>query len=336
MNQNKVLVTGGAGFIGSHYVRRLVARGAQVLNVDLLTYAGDERRLEDCRRAADFRTIKADVVDADAMIRAMEKMRPQLVVHFAAETHVTRSEFSEEVFKRTNIEGTRTVLDAAKSAGVPRVVHVSTDEVYGSIEKGSFREEDKLGGEGGATSPYARSKAVADDLALSYSDDFGVVVVRPTNAFGPWQHPEKAIARWITRGLRNEPLLVWGDGQYVRQWLYVEDLVDAVSVLAESGESGRAYNVGPALEPEVTNQEVAMRLAELMDLRSSMVRNTTYDRPGHDRRYSVDPSDVMALGWTAGDLWDQLALTVDWYKQNQAWWDSHLERAEAIYSDSDT
>jgi dTDP-glucose 4,6-dehydratase len=259
--------------------------------------------------------------------------RPPLLVHFAAETHVTRSEGAAETFFRTNVDGTRAVLHAALAAGVERVVHISTDEVYGPCPADPFREDQKLPGEGLATSAYARSKAVADDLARSYADRLAVVIARPTNCIGPWQHPEKAVPRWATRALRGERLPVWGDGQQVRDWMFVDDAVSGLRVLAERGEPGTAYNLGPAGEA-VPNVEIARMVARAAGAGSDAVYLSSYDRPQHDRRYAVSTGRVAALGWaatrTAGDA---VAETVAWYRDHAEWWQTLVPEAERLYAD---
>lgn len=329
------MVTGGAGFLGSHFVRLALGSGAAlVVNLDALSYAGDLRRLDDLAGHPGYRFVRADCASPDDMEAALTTHRPQVVVHFAAETHVTRSETSPELFFRTNLEGTRTVLASCQAHGVSRLVHVSTDEVYGPILTGAFREEDKPAGEGEATSPYARSKALADDLARSWSGPLPVVVVRPTNAFGPHQFPEKALPRWIVRALRGEVLPVWGDGLYVRQWLFAEDFARAVALAATAGEPGSVYNVGPRHDPEITNLALARWLVERLGLPEDRVVLTAYDRPAHDRRYCVDASRMLALGWRPGDVWQQLEATLSWYRDHAQWWEPHLSVAESIYADA--
>lgn len=332
MRDKTILVTGGAGFLGSHFVRLALAEGAaMVVNVDKLTYAGDVRRLDGISENSRYCFVHGDVASAPEMASVFEVYRPDLVVHYAAETHVTRSEADPDLFFRTNLEGTRVLLEEAAARGVERFVHVSTDEVYGPILEGAFREEDKPEGVGAATSPYARSKALADDLARSYADRLPVVVVRPTNAFGPYQFPEKAFPRWIVRAITGQPLPVWGDGLYVRQWLYAGDFAEAVGLAATVGEPGRAYNVGPRHDPEITNLALARWLVETLGLPPDRVVMTAYDRPDHDRRYCVDASPMMALGWQPGEVWEQLAATLAWYQSHREWWERHLAVAESIY-----
>ncbi len=298
-----IVVTGGRGFIGSAFVRRALARGVHVTNVDAGTYAADPRRLPAAHDLLGDHTL--DVTD-ERLAEVVEGA--EAIVHFAAETHVTRGETAEEIFFRTNVEGTRAVLDAAALTGVELVVHVSTDEVYGPASSEPFAEEDKEPGEGRATSAYARSKALADDLALGFDGGPRVVVVRPTNCFGPWQHPEKAIPRWIARALSGGRLPVWGDGGYVRDWMFVDDACEAIELLLEQRPGPGAYNVGPQGDA-VTNLAIARAIARLAGRGDDAVYLTEYDRPRHDRRYSVDASKLRGLGWgplvaTAEALYD--------------------------------
>jgi dTDP-glucose 4,6-dehydratase len=327
----ELLVTGGLGFIGSAYVRAQAARGRRVLNVDLDTYAGDERRVAEAGDAV--RTERLDVASGD-FARLVAAERPRVVVHFAAETHVTRSETDPERFFHANVEGTRRVLESAAEAGVALVVHVSTDEVYGACEGEPFREDDKEPGEGRATSAYARSKAVADHLARDFARRVPTIVVRPTNCFGPWQHPEKAIPRWITRALRGEPLPVWGDGRQVRDWMYVDDACAGIDALLERGEPGHVYNLGPEGEGRA-NVEIARLVARAAGGSDDDVYLTAYDRPQHDRRYAVDTARIRALGWRpSAPLEQRIADTVDWYRAHEDWWRSHVDAAERLYADA--
>jgi dTDP-glucose 4,6-dehydratase len=327
----RVLVTGGLGFIGSAFVRALAAAGEPVVNVDLDTYAGDERRIAEAP-AGLVETVRLDVA-APELGELVRDERPPLIVHFAAESHVTRSEDAPDVFFHANVAGTRAVLDAAADAGSCRVVHMSTDEVYGPCPADPFREEDKLPGEGLATSAYARSKAVADDLARSYADRVDVVVARPTNCIGPWQHPEKAVPRWATRALRGERLPVWGDGEQVRDWMFVEDAVSALRLLAERGERGEVYNVGPQAEG-VPNVEIARAVARAAGQDESSVYLSHYDRPQHDRRYAVATGRMAGLGWRASrSLEAAIAETVEWYRANEEWWSTLVPDAERLYAD---
>ena len=277
-------------------------------------------------------TVRMDVADP-ALAGVVRAERPPLLVHFAAETDVTRSEEAGETFFRTNVDGTRSVLDAALAAGVERVVHISTDEVYGPCPAEPFREEQKLPGEGLATSAYARSKALADDLARSYADRLAVVIARPTNCIGPWQHPEKAVPRWATRALRGERLPVWGDGGQIRDWMFVADAVSGLRALAERGEPGTAYNLGPAGEA-VPNVEIARMVARAAGAGNDAVYLSAYDRPQHDRRYAVSTARVAALGWAATyNVAEAVAETVAWYRDHADWWQTLVPEAERLYAD---
>lgn len=321
--------------MGSHFVRHALASGAErVVNFDLLTYAGDRRRLADLEEDSRYVFVHGNVASAEDVRTALREHKPEIVVHYGAETHVTRSESDPETFHRTNVEGTRTILAESIAFGIERFIHVSTDEVYGPLLEGAFHESDKPPGVGVATSPYAQSKALGDDLALAHADRLAVVVARPTNAFGPWQFPEKAFPRWIVRGLSGDPLLVWGDGLYIRQWLFAEDFARAIGILVERGTPGEAYNVGPAHDPEITNIDLVRWLLGYLDLDDDRITMTAYDRPDHDRRYAVDSAKISALGWDPGDVWEQFGKTVDWYRANRDWWTSHVTEAESIYTDS--
>jgi dTDP-glucose 4,6-dehydratase len=327
----RILVTGGLGFIGSEFVRRAVARGASVVNLDLGTYAGDRRRLAAVEDHV--RTIPVDVADPAAAEMIVAE-RPDAVVHFAAETHVTRSETDADTFYRSNVEGTRTVLDAAVASGAEAIVHVSTDEVYGPCTGEPFTEADKGPGEGDATSAYARSKALADDLARSYVAGAPVTVIRPTNCFGPWQHPEKAIPRWTIRALTGERLPVWGDGGQVRDWMAVDDACEAIELILSQRAMGEVFNVGPQASQR-SNIEIARAVARAAGRDEDAVYLTEYDRPQHDRRYAIDASKLRALGWSARSSFEEkLAATVDWYRANESWWRPMLTEAESLYHDA--
>jgi dTDP-glucose 4,6-dehydratase len=328
---SRVVVTGGLGFIGSAFVRALAADGEPVLNVDLDTYAGDERRLSDVPDGL-VETVLMDVV-GEGFAELVAGERPPLIVHFAAESHVTRSEDGSEVFFRSNVEGTRLVLEAAAACPGVRVLHMSTDEVYGPCAGDPFREVDKRPGEGLASSAYARSKAIADDLAMSFAARVDVVVARPSNCIGPWQHPEKAVPRWATRALRGERLPVWGDGMQRRDWMFVDDAVSALRLLARRGERGAAYNVAPAAN-NPPNLEVARMVARAAGLDESAVYLSRYDRPQHDRRYAVDTSRIAALGWRpARTLAVAVEETVAWYRAHPDWWTQLVPDAEILYAD---
>lgn len=326
-----ILVTGGLGFIGSAVVRRLVAGGTEVVNLDAMTYAASPERLEGVAHDR-LTTHRCDVTDEERVRSLVRQAAPRLLIHLAAESHVTRSETDQSLVMSTNVEGTRVLLEAALDAGVERVLHVSTDEVYGPCPEGSFSEDAKEPGEGRATSPYARSKALADDIARSFFGRLPVIVVRPTNCFGPWQHPEKAVARWVTRALAGKGLPVWGDGGQTREWMHVDDAVAGIELIALQGVPGNVYNLGPG-NRGITNLEVAAEIARRAGTESAPYL-TEYDRPDHDRRYAVDSSRARALGWEPRwQLEAGIDATVDWYRAHEGWWKSLLPDAEAIYRD---
>ncbi|MFJ5265777.1 dTDP-glucose 4,6-dehydratase [Streptomyces sp. NPDC088387] len=323
----KILVTGGAGFIGSHYVRTLLDGGypgfedAHVTVLDLLTYAGNRENLPAAHPRLTF--VHGDILDRD-LVTALAEGQDALV-HFAAESHVDRSIRSGAAFVRTNVEGTQAVMEAALAAGTGRVVHISTDEVYGSIEEGVWDESSPLL----PNSPYAASKAASDLVALAYFRTHGLPVslTRCSNNYGPYQHPEKFIPLSVTRLLEGRPIPVYGDGGQVREWLHVDDHCRAVQRVLEAGRAGEVYNIGAG--SAVTNLELAHRLAELCGAGPEMIRHVT-DRKAHDRRYALDQGRIERelghrplTGFEAG-----LAQTVAWYRDNPQWWKPVVEDGE--------
>lgn len=318
----RVLITGGAGFIGSHYARRLIAGeypafvGAEVFVLDKLTYAGHERNLDPIAQHPRFRFVRGDICDPDLVGDVLAGV--DVVVHFAAESHVDRSIRGASDFVLTNVVGTNTLLQAAVEAGVEKFVHVSTDEVYGSIESGSWPEDHALE----PNSPYSASKASSDLLARSYHRTHGlpVCVTRCSNNYGPYQHPEKVLPLFITHLLDGRRVPLYGDGLNVRDWLHVADHCRGIQLVAESGTPGDIYNIGGGTE--LTNRELTGRVLEEMGMDSSMVRPVD-DRPGHDRRYSVDHGKIRSeLGYEPSvDFRTGLAETVRWYRQNRDWWE---------------
>ncbi len=311
----KLLVTGGAGFIGSNYVRHVLATTDDEVTVyDLLTYAGNKANLAEFEGDARYRFVQGDICDRDVVEQAMAGH--DAVVHFAAESHVDRSIVSPDEFVRTNCGGTNVVCDVARHLGVGRLLHISTDEVYGSVETGSSKESDSLD----PRSPYSASKAGSDLIALSYFSTYGlpVMVTRSSNNFGPYQYPEKVIPLFVTNLLDGLRVPLYGDGMNVRDWCYVDDNVAAVDLVLREGEPGQIYNIGGG--NEVPNRLLVDRLLALLDADESSVEYVV-DRLGHDRRYSVDDAKIRALGWAPQRLLDEaLAATVAWYCENRDWW----------------
>ena len=305
----KLLVTGGAGFIGSTYVRLFQAEHELVV-LDKLTYAG---RRENVPEGVAF---VVGAIEDRYLVRQLAA-GVDAIVNFAAESHVDRSIADQDVFARTHVIGTGVLLDAARELGVPRYVQVSTDEVYGSIQEGSFTESSPLD----PSSPYSATKAAGDLLVSAHHHTYGIdaVICRGSNNYGPCQYPEKLIPLSILNGLHGDPLPVYGDGRQVRNWLYVEDFCRGIHAVLEGGRAGEAYNVGGPDEYE--NIEVVRRILALTGREESLIEHVT-DRPGHDRRYSLSSDKLRSeLGWEARVRFeDGLARTVHWYRENEAWW----------------
>jgi len=319
-----VLVTGGAGFIGSHFVRLLLRRHKQtrVINLDKLTYAGNLDNLRDVQEDPRYEFVMGDIRDRDLVRRLFARV--QAVVHFAAETHVDRSIYDAGEFVLTNVHGTYILLDALRAfPGVEAFVHISTDEVYGSRTGRAARETDPLL----PSSPYAASKAGGDHLARAYHVTFGLptVVLRPSNTYGPCQFPEKLIPRFLTNGLEGKALPVFGDGLNVRDWLYVDDHARAVEAALLRARPGSVYNVGGGCE--LTNLDVARRILDALDAPRDLIQFVP-DRPGHDRRYAMDSGLIRALGWEPEvPFAEGLKRTVRWYAANKSWWRKVRTRA---------
>ena len=312
----RLFVTGGAGFIGSNHVRYVLAGGEDEVTVfDALTYAGNLANLDGLDAHPGYRFVRGDICDREAVEQAMRGH--DVVLHFAAESHVDRSIASADEFVRTNCLGTNVICDAARRLEVERVVHVSTDEVYGSVPEGASREEDVLD----PRSPYSASKAGSDLIARSYFHTFGlpVLVTRSSNNFGPYQYPEKLIPLFVTNLLDGLPVPLYGDGMNVRDWCYVDDNCAAIDLVMRRGQPGAVYNIGGG--NEVANRTLVDKLLALMGADESMVRYVD-DRLGHDRRYCVDSGRVRALGWApARGLDEALSATVEWYRRNRPWWE---------------
>ena len=323
----RVLVTGGCGFIGSHLVRHLLAArpGLEVVNLDLLTYAGRPENLADVEGDPRYRLVQGDIRDAEAVAAAAEGC--DAIVNVAAETHVDRSIFGGDEFVLTNVLGTKRLLDHARATGA-RYLQVSTDEVYGDVEAPHRSVEgDPLAG----SSPYAASKAAGDLLVLSYARTYGLdaSITRGSNTYGPNQFPEKLIPLMTANALDGRPLPVYGDGLQVREMLWVGDHVSAIDLVLHAGEAGEPYNVGA--EHEVANIETVRRIVELTGADPGLITYVA-DRPGHDRRYALDCSRLRALGWRREVGFDEgLARTVGWFREHRAWWEAI--RAGAAYAD---
>jgi dTDP-glucose 4,6-dehydratase len=312
----KLFVTGAAGFIGSNYVRHVLATTDDEVTVyDALTYAGNLSSLADLAEDPRYRFVQGDICDRDAVASAMAGH--DAVVHFAAESHVDRSIVDPDTFVRTNCMGTNVLCDVARGVDLERFLHISTDEVYGSIEEGSFIETDRLG----PRSPYSSSKAGSDLIALSYQEtyDLPVLVTRSSNNFGPYQFPEKVIPLFVTNLLDGTKVPLYGDGLNIRDWIYVEDNCAGVDLVLRRGEIGEVYNIGGG--NETTNRELTEKVLALCGAGDEMIEYVT-DRLGHDRRYSIDCSKARALGWSPARTLDEaLAATVEWYRDNRAWWE---------------
>ncbi len=313
----RILVTGGAGFIGSHLVRRLLKNGQdQVVNLDALRYSGNLENLSEVADHPHYAFVHGDICEAKTVERVFKEYQVDAVVNCAAETHVDRSLLDPNSFARTDVVGTGLLLEEARKGGVHRFVQVSTDEVYGSVETGWSREDDVLQ----PRSPYSASKAGGDLLVRSYwtSYQFPVLITRGSNTYGPNQYPEKFIPLFVTNALEDQPVPLYGDGRYRRDWLSVSDHCAAIDFVLRHGEPGTVYNVGGANERE--NITVADMILKQLGKPMSLIRYVQ-DRPGHDRRYAVDCSRLHALGWTPVVPFEQgLRTTVDWYRNNEAWW----------------
>jgi dTDP-glucose 4,6-dehydratase len=315
-----ILVTGGAGFIGANHVRWLLANtDDRVINLDVLTYAGNLENLAGLEEHPRYRFVRGDIDDRELVRALLAGERIEAVVNFAAESHVDRSLDAPRLFLETNVLGTQTLLAAAREAGVGRFLQVSTDEVYGSLgTEGKFTEATPLA----PNSPYAASKAAADLICRAYHHTFGfpVVITRCSNNYGPYQFPEKLIPLMIANALEGRPLPVYGDGLNVRDWLFVADHCAALDLVLRRGRPGEVYNVGG--DNELPNLELVRTLLRLLDRPESLIAFVA-DRPGHDRRYAIDASKIRhELGWApAHHFADGLAATVSWYQDNRAWWE---------------
>jgi len=314
----RLLVTGGLGFIGSNFIRQMLEEHPEdsIVNLDKVTYAGNPENLRDIAGDPRYTFIRGDICDQDLVGSVFREHQIDAVVHFAAESHVDRSIEDASVFVRTNVLGTHVLLEEALGCGVERFVHVSTDEVYGSIRSGSFREIDNLN----PSSPYSASKAASDLLARSYyiTHDLPVIVTRCTNNFGPYQYPEKLIPLFVTNLLDGKKVPVYGTGKNVRDWIYVLDHCRALDFVLRHGEPGEIYNIGG--DNEKSNLEITEGILRVLGKDGSMIEYVR-DRPGHDWRYSLDSSKLRSMGWKPEfDFEAALQATVEWYVENAWWW----------------
>ena len=312
----KLLVTGGAGFIGSNFVRHFLRKhpGDSLINLDKLTYAGNLENLRDVEKESRYKFVHGDIADPKLVREVIQGV--DAVINFAAETHVDRSIMEAGDFLRTDVFGTFTLLEAVKELGIPRYVQVSTDEVYGSIERGAFKEDAPLN----PSNPYSASKAGGDLLVRAYwkTHKLPVLITRASNNFGPYQYPEKVIPLFITNALEGRPLPLYGDGRNVRDWLYVLDHCEAIDLVLRKGVEGEVYNIGGGTEVE--NIVLTKQILTLLGKPESLIQPVT-DRPGHDRRYALDCGKLKALGWRPTHEFDgALRETVRWYEANEAWW----------------
>ena len=318
----RYLVTGGAGFIGSNFIRYIFNKygsDAQVVNLDKLTYAGIRENLQEYEGKPNYRFLKGDIAHVDDVAEAykgVDGSGVDVVVNFAAETHVDRSLVEARTFIETDVDGVMVLLEEARKTKLRRFVQISTDEVYGSIDNGSFNERDPLQ----PRNPYSASKAGGDRMAFAYGQTYElpVIVTRASNNFGPFQYPEKLIPLFVTNAIDDLPLPLYGDGKNVRDWLFVEDHCAAIDFLIEHGANHEVYNIGGGNECE--NREITLRILELLNKPQSLIKPVA-DRQGHDRRYSLNTDKLAELGFKCDTNFDAaLERTVRWYVENEPWW----------------
>src|SRR3989338_5524788 len=312
----KIVVTGGLGFIGSNFIRHMIKKypNYRIVNLDKITYAGNPENLRDVEKNKNYKFVKGDICDKKIVERVIKDC--DIVVNFAAETHVDRSIVDAGVFVKTDILGTYTLLEAAKKFKIKKYIQISTDEVYGSIEKGSFKENDNLN----PNSPYAASKAGADMLVRSYIVTYKLpaVITRSSNNFGPYQYPEKVIPLFITNLLEGKKVPLYGDGLNVRDWIYVIDNCEAIDFIMHNGKEGEIYNIAGG--NEIANIRLTKMILEGVGRDEGFI-DYVKDRLGHDRRYSLDCSKINKLGWKPRfEFHKALKETIKWYKENELWW----------------
>lgn len=322
MSTNRILVTGGAGFIGGNFVQYMVEKypNYDIYNVDLLTYAGDLTKHQAIEAHENYHFLQADIADRETIFSLFKKYNFDFVIHFAAESHVDRSITDPGIFVKTNVVGTQVLLDAAKEYGIKKFVHVSTDEVYGDLEFDPttfFTEETPLM----PNSPYSASKASSDLLVRAYHETFKlpVNITRCSNNYGPYHFPEKLIPLTISRVLNDETVPVYGDGKNIRDWLHVLDHCSAIDLVMHEGTNGEVYNVGG--HNERTNLEVVKTIISTLGKSEDLIEYVT-DRLGHDKRYAIDPTKLEDLGWKPTYTFETgIAQTIQWYLDNKEWWE---------------
>ncbi|MEK8126897.1 dTDP-glucose 4,6-dehydratase [Paenibacillus filicis] len=321
MTNKKLLVTGGAGFIGGNFIHYILNKypDYEVFNLDLLTYAGDLSKHRHIEHESNYHFIQADIADRSTIMEIFKTNRFDYIAHFAAESHVDRSITDPEVFIRTNVMGTQVLLDAARRYGVAKFVHVSTDEVYGELDFDPhifFTENTPIQ----PNSPYSASKASSDLLVRAYHETYGLPmnITRCSNNYGPYHFPEKLIPLTISRVLSNWTIPVYGNGKNIRDWLHVQDHCAAIDLVLHQGDNGEVYNVGG--HNERTNLEVVKTIIRILGRSEDLIEFVT-DRLGHDKRYAIDPSKLINLGWQPAYSFETgIAQTIQWYVENQEWW----------------
>lgn len=312
------LITGGCGFIGSNFIRYLLNKDpdSTVINLDKLTYAGNQENLQDIENNSRYHFVHGDICDESIVNEIFVTQKPDIVINFAAESHVDRSIGKPDDFIKTDVFGVFVLLEASKNYGVDFFIQISTDEVYGSIDKGYFQETDPLM----PSSPYSASKTGGERLAFSYFVTYNlpVIITRASNNFGPYQYPEKLIPLFITNAIEDKSLPLYGDGKNVRDWLFVEDHCEALLYLIRKGTIGETYNIGSG--NEMQNIEITNLILEYLKKPSSLIKPVK-DRLGHDRRYALDCTKLHSLGWQpAVNFNTGMRTTIDWYKSNEDWW----------------
>ena len=310
---SKILVTGGAGFMGSEFVRQLLKKGYEIIVIDKLTYAGDLERLKEV--IGKYKFYQVDICNRKQIESIFKKEEPHLVVNFAAETHVDRSIKDASTFIETNIKGVQVLLEASRKYKIKKFIQISTDEVYGEIRQGRFSEDSLLR----SNSPYAASKAAADLLIKSYirTYNFPAIIIRPSNNYGPWQYPEKFIPVIIYKALKNKKVPVYAQGLNVREWLYVKDCIEGILKILNKGKLGEIYNLGS--RERKRNIDVAKKVLHILGKPENLIQFVK-DRPGNDYRYSLNSSKISKLDWKPRtDFETGIRKTVSWYKQNLDW-----------------